>query len=99
MAVPTRITELVNTIAGDSTLRERFSAAADDAARVEILASIGFGDVTTAEVRANAQAFLPVGVEEIDDAQLASVAGGGDTITTVTTTTTVTASASAAVAT
>ena len=99
MTVPTRITELITAIAADSSLRDRLTNATNDAARAEIIASLGFNDVSTAEIRANARAFMPPAVEEVDDAQLAEVAGGGDTITTTTTTTTVTASASAAVAT
>jgi hypothetical protein len=96
MTAPTRVAELINTVAADDTLRDRLTKAADDAARTEIMTSLGFGDVTPADVRAHASATSAPGVEEVDDAQLAEVAGGGDTITTLTTTTTVTASAVAA---
>lgn len=96
MATPARVAELINVIAADNALRDRLSGAADDAARTKILSELGFKDVTPADVRAQAQAVPGSGVEEVDDAQLAQVAGGGDTITTLTTTTTVTASAVAA---
>jgi hypothetical protein len=98
MADADRVIALVRQIAGDSSLRDRLSAASDDE-RGQILAELGYEDVSPADVAANAHLFVPQAVEEIDDDQLASVAGGGDTITTVTTTTTVTAAASAAVAT
>ena len=98
MADSARVTELIRAIASDAALRDRL-AAANDAERAAILDSMGFGDVSPAVVAANASQFVPQVVEEIDDAELETVAGGGDTITTTTTTTTVTASASAAVAT
>lgn len=98
MADAARVTELITKIAGDPALRERL-AASDDASRPGILAEIGFGDVTPADVAASAGHFMAPAVEAIDDSELEAVAGGGDTITTVTTTTTVTAAASAAVAT
>ena len=96
VASPARVAELINTIAADKALQDRLTSAADDAARTKIITSLGFSDVTPADVRSSAQTHPAPGVEEIDDAQLAEVAGGGDTITTLTTTTTVTASAVAA---
>jgi hypothetical protein len=93
-----RVTELITTIAGDASLRDRL-AGADDAGRAEIISSLGFADVTPADVAANAGQFMSPAVDAVDDSELELVAGGGDTITTVTTTTTVTAAASAAVAT
>lgn len=98
MADSARVTELITTIAGDAALRDRL-AAATDAERAEILDGMGFGDVSPADVAANASSFVSQAAELIDDAELENVAGGGDTVTTTTTTTTVTASASAAVAT
>ncbi len=99
MAESERVIELVRTIAADPSLRERL-AAASDADRAGILAELGYGDVTPADVAASAHLFVPSAVEEIDESELVGVSGGGgDTITTVTTTTTVTAAASAAVAT
>ncbi len=64
-----------------------------------IVAELGFGDVSAADVHAHAGSFVPEVAAELDDSELEAVAGGGDTITTTTTTTTITASASAAVAT
>lgn len=98
MADSERVVELIRTIAADPALRDRL-ANASDADRAGILTEMGFGDVTPADVAANAGQFLQTSVEEIDEAELETVAGGGDTVTTVTTTTTVTAAASAAVAT
>jgi anthranilate phosphoribosyltransferase len=99
MADSERVISLVRTIAADSSLRDRLSAA-PESDRGAILAELGYQDVTPADVASNAHLFVPQAVEEIDDEQLASVAGGGgDTVTTATTTTTVTAAASAAVAT
>ena len=98
MADSDRVVLLIRTIAGDPSLRERL-AAASDVDRAAILDELGFGDVTPADVAANAAQFLPQSVEEVDEAELETVAGGGDTTTTTTTTTTVTAAASAAVAT
>lgn len=100
MADSERVISLVRTIASDSSLRERL-AAASESDRGTILAELGYQDVSPSDVASNAHLFVPQAVEEIDDEQLASVAGGGDgnTVTTATTTTTVTAAASAAVAT
>lgn len=98
MADSARVVELITTIAADPSLRERLAAASDEE-RAAVIAELGFSDVTPADVAASAAEFLPKAVDEIDDAELEAVAGGGDTITTTTTTTTVTASASAAVAT
>jgi predicted ribosomally synthesized peptide with nif11-like leader len=99
MADSTRVTELIKTIAADPALRERLSNANADE-RAAALDELGFGDVTPADVAANAGQFLPSATEVVDEAELEAVAGGGgDTITTTTTTTTVTAAASAAAAT
>ena len=98
MADSARVIELVRTIAADPSLRERL-ASASESDRAGILAELGYGDVTPADVAASAHLFVPSAVEEIDEAELVGVSGGGDTITTTTTTTTVTAAASAAVAT
>lgn len=98
MADAARVTELIKSIAADDALRERLGAASD-ADRAAILAELGFADVSAADVAAHAGAFVPEMTAELDEAELESVAGGGDTVTTATTTTTVTAAASAAVAT
>ncbi len=98
MADAARVTELIKKIASDEALRNRLTAASD-AERVQMISSMGYGDVTPADIAAGAAKFVPEVAGEIDDSELANVTGGGDTITTVTTTTAVTASASAAVAT
>lgn len=87
MADSERVVSLVRTIAADSGLRERLIAASEPD-RVAILAELGYHDITPADVAKNAHLFAPQVVEEIDDDQLASVAGGGgvgdNTTTTVT---------------
>jgi predicted ribosomally synthesized peptide with nif11-like leader len=93
-----RVTELIKKIAADEALRNRLTAASD-AERVQIITSMGYGDIRPADVAASAAQFVPEVAGDLDDAELANVTGGADTITTTTTTTTVTASASAAVAT
>lgn len=92
------MTELIRTIASDPALRDRLANANADE-RAAALDELGFGDVTPADVAANAGQFLPSATEVVDEAELEAVAGGGDTVTTATTTTTVTAAASAAAAT
>jgi predicted ribosomally synthesized peptide with nif11-like leader len=93
-----RVTALIRTIAADDGLRERL-ATASDADRAAIVAELGFGDVTAADVHAHAASFVPAVAAELDDSELDAVAGGGDTDTTATTTTTtLIASASAAAA-
>jgi predicted ribosomally synthesized peptide with nif11-like leader len=98
VADTTQVTALIKQIAGDEALRNKLTAASD-ADRAAIIADLGFADITPADIAAGASAFVPEMVSEIDESELASIAGGGDTVTTTTTTTTVTASASAAVAT
>ncbi|TXH42349.1 MAG: hypothetical protein E6Q90_09585 [Actinobacteria bacterium] len=98
MADSSRVTELIRTIASDPALRDRLANANADE-RAAALDELGFGDVTPADVAANAGQFLPSATEVVDEAELEAVAGGGDTVTTATTTTTVTAAASAAAAT
>jgi predicted ribosomally synthesized peptide with nif11-like leader len=98
VADTTQVTALIKQIAGDEALRNKLTAASD-ADRAAMIAELGYSDITPADIAAGASAFVPEMVSEIDEAELATVAGGSDTITTTTTTTTVTASASAAVAT
>ncbi len=99
MAESERVIELIHTIAADPSLRDRL-AAASDADRAGVLAELGYGDVTPADVAASAHLFVPAAVEEIDDAELVGVSGGGDTtVTTTATTAVVPVAASAAVAT
>lgn len=98
MATLERFTEMIRVIAADDDLRARL-AKAGDAGRAGVLASAGFGDITDADAAKYSVHFQPRPEGELNEAELATVAGGGDTITTTTTTTTVTAAASAAVAT
>lgn len=98
MADVQQVTALIKQIAGDEELRNKLTAASDTE-RVALIEELGYSGITPADIAAGASAFVPEMVSEMDEAELAGVAGGGDTITTTTTTTTVTASASAAVAT
>lgn len=78
MAEVDRVVSLVRTIVADTALREQLTEASESD-RAAILAERGFGDVSRADVENNAHLFRSQGVEEIEDDQLASVAGGGDT--------------------
>lgn len=99
MADTDRVVSLVRTIAADPALRERLTSASDQD-RTAILTELGYSDVSPGDVARNAHIFVPHAVEEIDDDQLAAIAGGGDVeITTATPQTTVTAASSAAIAT
>ena len=75
MADQDRVTSLIRTIAADPALRVRLSEA-DDSKRSSILSELGYSDVTPTDVANSAQLFVPQAVEEIDEDQLASVAGG-----------------------
>lgn len=81
-----RIISLVRTIAADPALLDRL-AATPPTERGAVLAEIGYGDVSPADLVGSETLFAPTSVEQIDDEQLASVAGGGggDTWTTETT--------------
>lgn len=78
-----RIISLVRTIAFDPALMDRL-AATPPAERGSVLAEIGYGDVSPADLVGSETLFAPPAVEEIDDEQLASVAGGGGGDTWVT---------------
>ncbi|QNK82118.1 Nif11-like leader peptide family natural product precursor [Nakamurella sp. PAMC28650] len=95
-----RAIALVKMLAADPALRERLTSATESN-RLAILTELGYADVTPADVLASASLWVPQAVEEIDDEQLASVAGGGITgdNPTIITTTTVTVGAAAAAAT
>jgi hypothetical protein len=82
-----RLISLVRTISADPALLDRL-AATPPADRGSVLAEIGFGDVSPADLVGSETLLAPSSVEEIDDEQLASVAGGGggDTWGTDTTT-------------
>lgn len=71
-----RIISLVRTIAADPALMDRL-AATPPAERGTVLADIGYGDISPADLVGSETLFAPTSVEEIDDEQLASVAGGG----------------------
>lgn len=84
MADAVLVTELIKKIASDEALRNRLLAASD-AERVQIISSMGYGDVTPADVAASAAKFVPEIAGEIDDAELATIAGGDNTTITTTT--------------
>lgn len=99
MADAVRVTELIKKIASDEALRNRLLTASD-AERVQIISSMGFSDVTPADIAAGAAKFVPEVARELDDAELATVTGGSDVaIVTVAATANVTITAAAAAAT
>lgn len=71
-----RIISLIRTIATDPALMDRLTATPPEE-RGTVLADIGYGDVSPADLVGSETLFAPRSVEEIDDDQLASVAGGG----------------------
>jgi predicted ribosomally synthesized peptide with nif11-like leader len=97
MADKERVVELITKIASDPSLRDRLTKASPED-RSSILAELGYPDVSPADVAANAGHFVPAAVEEIDDDQLESVAGGTGITVTMTGPTTVTAVSAAAAA-
>lgn len=80
MADANRVISLVRTIAADPSLRQSLAVASEEE-RGAILAKLGYGDVTQADVERNLHLFQAGGAEEIEDDQLTSVAGGADTDT------------------
>lgn len=71
-----RIISLIRTIASDPALMDRL-AATPPVERGTVLADIGYGDVSPADLVGSETLFASPSVEEIDDDQLAGVAGGG----------------------
>lgn len=86
-----RVAELISKLAVDESLRQKI-ADADESGRLQILADLGYSDVSLADMIS----FKPAEASEISDEELEAVAGGADT-TTTTTATTITAAASSAV--
>lgn len=70
-----RVISLVQTITADPELLQRL-AVTPVADRGAVLSEIGYGDVSPDDVAGAAHLFTDRAVEEIDDEQLASIAGG-----------------------
>jgi predicted ribosomally synthesized peptide with nif11-like leader len=81
MTNPLRAVELIKLIASDAALRERLEAA-DAAQRSEIIKSLGYGDLTQADVTAGSAIFANEATGELNDFELEAVAGGGTETTT-----------------
>lgn len=87
MADTDRIISLIRIISADPALLDRL-ATTPEADRGVILTELGYGDLSPADLVGSAKYFAPSPpVEEIDDEQLASVAGGGGETAWVTDTT------------
>jgi predicted ribosomally synthesized peptide with nif11-like leader len=97
MAEKERVVELITKIAGDPSLRDRLTRSSPED-RAAILAELGYPDVTPADVAANAHHVVATAVEEVDDEQLSSIAGGFDTTDLTTTAGTITTVGAAAAA-